>query len=214
MKLQNPRLKELFKTPKRKTYTLVGATVLTVGIFVLFSLRPTFVKIADLNREIKDKQEFLDKLEDKLEAINYLISQKRSVEQELSYFEEDFPSEEKSGFVVANLAAIAEKFDLRLISVEFEEDEIDSEENLDIGNAEDVGIMQVDARLEGNTSGMEDYIEYLESFPRIFDVKSISYANADLSSFEGELEEFSPVECSTRMYLFYWNKSADSNDSS
>ena len=205
LKIQNPQLRDLFKTPKRKTYTLAGVTALTVGIFIFLSLRPTFIKIAHLNREIKDKQEFLNQLDDKLEDINYLISQKSSVAQELNYFHEDFPTEEKSGFLVANFAAIADKFSIDLISVEFEE--VDSEDlQFDMENIESIGVVQGNVRLEGNLADIESYVDHLESFPRILDVQSIVYSQNVLSEFEGDLEDFMPIQCSISINIFHWTE--------
>lgn len=207
MKGLNPQLKELFKTPKRKTYSLVGGTTMVVGILILFSLRPTFVKIADLNREIKDKQEFLDKLDKKLETINYLISQKQTVASELAYFEEDFPSEPKDGFLVANLAAIADKFNLDLMSVEFSEEEKVEEIMPELENTENIRVNSLDVRLEGSISDIQSYADYLETFPRIFDIQSISYSKAELSKYEGDLSAFKPILCNIKVNVFYWTES-------
>lgn len=208
MKIQNPKLRELFKTPKRKTYTLAGITAITVGIFVFFTIRPTFVKIADLNKEIKDKQEFLSTVENKLETLNYLISQKQSVSQELSYFEEDLPTEEKGGFIIANLAAIAEKQDLDLIGVEFDE-ELSENVQLDVENSGSLRIVEVDLRLEGDFTNLEKYVGYLENFPRIFDIRSINYEKLDLSEFQDDLESYKPIECNISIYVFHWDEDGE-----
>lgn len=210
MKIQNPQLRELFKTPKRKTYTLVGITAVTVGVFVFFTIRPTFIKIADLNKEIKDKQEFLSKVETKLETLNYLISQKQSVSQELGYFEEDLPTEEKGGFIIANLAAIAEKQNLDLVGVEFD-DNLSENVQLDIENFSDLGIVEVGLCLEGDFKNLEKYVGYLENFPRIFDVRSINYEKLDLSKFKDDLDNYKPIECNISMYVFYWNEEGEAD---
>lgn len=203
MKIQNPRLNELFKTPKRKTYTLVGISTLLVGAFILLSLRPTFIKINDIRREIKDKEIFLERLDSKLEKMNYLINQRQSVIEELAYFEEDFPIDIKGGFIVANLAAIASEVDVDLMSVEFEE--VDDEEiSFDTEGGEYVIPLVIKLSIEGNRQNIEDYTEYLEAFPRIFDIKSLSYSQADFSRFEGELEDYKPFRCGIEIYAYYW----------
>ena len=130
MKKQSLQLKELFKTPQRKTYTMVGITALTVGLFIFLTIRPTFIKIADLNKEIKDKEIFLNKIEKKLENVNYLISKKESSTEELDIFLRDFPEEVKGGFIVANIAAIADKHEIVVQRIEFSE-EVD--EDYEIG---------------------------------------------------------------------------------
>ena len=202
MKLQSPQLAELFKTSKRKTYKTAGITAVLVGVFVFFGLRPAFKQIANLNKEIADKQEFLAKIDSKLETVNYLITQERSVENELTYFEEDFPTEEKSGFLVANLAAIAAEYNVDLTSVEFNE-EIE-ELDLEVDDLESISAVGVNIILEGELFNLEQYIPYLETFSRIFDIRSISYSATDITRFRGELSDFSPIQCNVSMYVYYW----------
>ncbi len=211
MKIQNPQLRELFKTPKRKTYTLGGITALTVGIFIAFTIRPTFIKIADLNKEIKDKEEFLEKIENKLETVNFLISQKQSVSEDLSYFEEDLPTEEKGGFIVANLAAMAEDNNLTLVNVEFDED-LSSDFELDIENNESLTVIQVDMHLEGDAAGMENFVEDLESFPRIFDIRSINYSKLDISEYKDDLKRYKPLEFDISIYIFTWTEGQEEDE--
>ncbi|MFC1780403.1 type 4a pilus biogenesis protein PilO [Patescibacteria group bacterium] len=208
MKDQNPRLSELFKTPKRKTYTLAGITALTVGIFVFLTLRPTFVKIAELNREINDKSEFLEKIDDKLEAINSLISDKQSVTSELTYFAKDFPEEKKTGFIVANLSEIAEEKSVDLMNVEIDDD-IDETELTNLDEISDVVVVEVNISIEGSLSDIEKYIEHLENFPRILDVNLVNYSKVDLSRFEGDLSNYKPIRCSVSMYMYHWSEEVE-----
>lgn len=209
MKTTNPSLTDLFKTPRRKTYTLVGITILTVGIFGFFALRPTFVKIADLNAEINDKQEFLEKVDKKLTTVNDLISQKQSVSQELVYFGKALPTEEKSGFLVANLAAIAEQYDVDLMSVESDKVQTSKKVNLRIDTPEGVFINQVSVNIEGEVRGIEQFVKHLETFPRTFDIKTLSYQKNDPSQADDLFQDFKPYSANIVMYVYYWNESAD-----
>ena len=210
MRAQNPSIIEVFKKPKRKTYTLVGVTAIVVGFLIFFALRPTFIKISELNKEIEDKEVFLEKIDNKLTTINELIRQKQSIEKELVYFEEDFPEEKKSGFLVANLAAIADKFNVLLKSVSFDED-LDEKDKANIGieNPDLVRVISVNVTLEGEVPDFEKYIDYIESFPRIFDIRSVSYVSNDITEYSDNLEEFVPNSASITMYVYYWNKAYD-----
>jgi Tfp pilus assembly protein PilO len=202
MRVQNPRLRELFKTPKRKTYTLAGVTALIVGLFALLTLRPTFKKIADLNSEIDNKEKFLEKVDEKLGNLTYLIEQKELVTDELAYLEEDLPTTTESGFLVANLSEAAKKRDIVFLSVEFEEEDEESQ-SLDIENAEYLGSDLVQIRIKGGAKDIENYISYLETFPRTLDIYSISYSSSDLNSAD-EIENYQPFECRLGMRVFKW----------
>lgn len=203
MKVQNRQLKELFKTPQRKTYTMVGVTAVTVGLFVFLTIRPTFIKIADLNKEIQDKETFLSKIEKKLETLNYLITQKETSSDELDIFLKDFPTEEKGGFIVANIAQVAEQYDNVLKSIEFS-DEIDEDYELGITYEENIEIVQVNIVLLGNLDDMEAFIEYIEGFPRMFDIQSIRYSREDINDYEDNIEDYKPIRCSMSIFTYYW----------
>lgn len=208
MKNKNPRLSELFKTPKRRTYTLAGITALTVGIFVFFTLRPTFVKIAELNKEISDKREFLEEIDVKLDAINFLISERRSVTSELTCFAESFPEEKKTGFIVANLSEIAEIKNVDLMNVEIDDD-IDETELTNLDELGSAVAVKVNINVEGSLSDLEKYIEHLENFPRILDIDLISYSKVDLSRFEGDLANYKPIRCNISVYMYHWSEEVE-----
>lgn len=210
MRQQNPSIREIFKKPKRKTYTLAGITALVVGFLIFFALRPTFIRISEMNKEIEDKKIFLEEIDSKLVTINDLIRQKQSIEKELVYFNEDFPIEKKSGFVVANFAEIASQFNILLTSVDFEED-LDREEGAepDVEYPDFVKTVRVYLTFEGNVSDFEKYVEYLESFPRIFDIKILDYNNSELEEYEGAIGEVPPFKGNISMFIYYWNKEYD-----
>jgi len=209
VRIQNPQLKVLLKTPRRRTYTAVAITILLVGFLVFFSLRPTFVKIADLNKEIKDKEVFREKVDEKFRTINSLIAQKQSIAEELQYFEQSFPTDHRSGYVVANIAAMAESFNLDLMNVEFSEQKgekyklnyVDVEEiDLDI-----IKVVEVNTTVEGNLTDIEKYIERLEEFPRTLDVRTINLSSINLTEFRESLEEYRPIRASIVMMFYLWN---------
>jgi Tfp pilus assembly protein PilO len=202
MRIQNPRLSELFKTPQRKTYTMTVITAVTVGVFLLFAIRPTFLRIAQLNREIDEKETFLSQIEQKMEILNSLIRDKQSVSVELETFELSLPLEEKTGFMVANLAEIAKKYNVDLMSIEFERPEGDLQ--LVVENAEWINSTQVKVNVEGGPSSIQGFVEYLETFPRIIDVDTISYSRMDITDYSQNLDEYREMSCSINFYMYNW----------
>jgi len=205
MKKQSLQLKELFKTPQRKTYTMVGITALTVGLFIFLTIRPTFIKIADLNKEIKDKEIFLNKIEKKLENVNYLISKKESSTEELDIFLRDFPEEVKGGFIVANIAAIADKHEIVVQRIEFSE-EVDEDYEIGVTLEENMKVVEVNSTFLGDLDDLESCMESIESFPRIFDIKSVNYSKVDLRDYEDNIEDYKPIQCRITFYTYYWTE--------
>ena len=193
MKVQNPQLRALFKTPQRKSYTLIAFTAITVGVFVVFSLRPTFRKVSSLRKEIKDKEEFLEKMNKKLSTLNILIDEKESLSREAAYFDKFFPTEQKEGFLVANLAEIADENNLILKSISFI-DEGDIIETKNTTEEVNIYVHGVSMTLEGEKTDVERFTKYLESFPMIFDLYTHNYATEDIENFDGDIKDFRQFE--------------------
>lgn len=169
MQIQNPQLKELFKTPQRKTYSLITITFILVGFFVIFVIRPTFLKIAQIKNEIKEKTEFKKKVEDKLSTLNYLIVKANENYDLINTFNLAYPKDFEPGFVIANISKISENFDMSLISYDF------SEKKDQTGT--ETGVVEIKVSLEGTLANFEQLIDYIEKFPRIMSIKNISYTN-------------------------------------
>jgi Tfp pilus assembly protein PilO len=209
VRIQNPQLKELFRTPKRKTYTAIAITIILVGFLSFFSIRPTFVKIADLNKEIKDKENFKEKVDEKLRTVNSLIAQKQSVSEELLYFEQAFPEDHSSGYIVANIAAIAKSYNLDLMGIEFNEIKGEDyktsyidQEKIDI---ETITTVEVNLSVEGNLTDIEKYVGRLEEFPRILDVQSISISSMSLNEYREDIVDFRPIQGRIVLMFYLWN---------
>lgn len=210
MRLQNPQLSELFKTPQRKTYTLSAITAITIGVFLLLALRPTFLKITELNKEIEDKRDFLIEVDDKVQTLNYLISERQSVSSNLSLLDAGLPSNEKAGFLIANFAAIAEQYDLNLSSVEFSDDvEIDS--LADFGDVENISVVEVQITIKGTQVDIQRFINHLENFPRVINVISANYSKEKLSESEDDIDTFYPYSGTLMVHLYRWIGETDTD---
>lgn len=204
MKLQNPQLRGLFKTPQRKTYTLGGVTIIVVALFILFTIRPTFVKIGELNKEIAENREFLEDLEIKYDTLTTLIQKKQEASGDIAYFETAFPEAKRSGFMVANLAAIAEQNGLVLSYVEFKDVDQEEETFFEIENIDRVIVSKVNLSLKGDLNDIENFVRHMEKFPRIYDIISVSYEKEDISESRYSTETYYPLECFISSYIFEW----------
>ncbi len=63
------RLEPLFKNRQTQAYTMAILSLLTIAFFGVFAIRPTLKTIATLHRQIEDKENLNQKLEDKISAL-------------------------------------------------------------------------------------------------------------------------------------------------
>lgn len=63
------RLEPMFKNRQTQAYTMVILSLITIAFFGMFAIRPTLKTIATLHRQIEDKEELNQKLEEKITAL-------------------------------------------------------------------------------------------------------------------------------------------------
>ena len=63
------RIAPVFKTQKAQAYTMVILSLFTISFFGVFAIRPTLKTIATLQRQIIDRSEVSQKLEEKINAL-------------------------------------------------------------------------------------------------------------------------------------------------
>lgn len=199
MKIKNPSLQNLFKNEQNKTYTMVGLTVLTVGVFVFLAIRPSYTKINELREEIKVKEELLQKMKSKRETIQYLVEKKDEISDQLPSFEDAFPQKPEEAFIIANVSSIAQQDSVLLKSIEFNK-KTDKDY---LNEASEFGtlFLKVDLSLTGDYVQLEEFIDDLSSFPRIFDIRSISYSKIEAE--EGEVAVGDELSINISFYTPY-----------
>lgn len=203
-------LKDLLKTPEQKAYGLVAATALTVVFFAFFAIRPAYLKILELNRDIRGKEYILAEMQEKQSNLVYLRDQKTNIEDQLENFETALPLEQESGFLIANFAALAENNNIVLSSVQFrnELDRSVDEQYQSYLHYGSISFLQVQLEVSGDIDDIFGYLQELEEFPRPIDVKSFDYTRntvIDTISNSEEDATFYPYSGSFRVVVFYSN---------
>lgn len=209
MRLKNPQLDNLFKTTQNKTYSIVGITILTVGVFIFLAIRPSYSKIMELREEIEKKEALLQKLVKKRENIQYLVAQKDSISEQLIYFDEAMPQKAEEGYMIANLAAIADREGMTLRSISFNR-EVEREYENETAE-HDIQIMQVSLSLNGDYEQIETFVDHLSKFPRIFDIRSVSYSRDETEDEEGNNNADNDLRVGISFFAFYLEEEEEVN---
>ena len=204
MKLVNPKLKNLMLTTERKSYSIMAITAVLVGLFIFFSIRPTFVKIAQIRREITDNEEFLREANAKLNTLTGLIEDSRQVKSEIEFMDKVFTETDKDGFLVANFDSIATQSGVILDSVEFvDEETLTGQETETLPESTKKRVIRLS--ISGDNNTIKSFVDYLEGFPLILDIKSVSYSQRDENQAEDNAEYLAyPLVASVEANYYYW----------
>lgn len=202
---RNSPFKDLFNTPQQKTYTLLVSTVLLVAVFFFFAIRPAYNKIAEINQQLTQKEALLKQINTKISSLQKLKDAKKEKEKDLHYFEDAFPNEAQSGYLVANFAGIADNNNLILLTVEFEDDIVDTEGTIypDVDTSS-VTLFQGRLTVSGRIEDIENYISDLEIFPRVVNIKSISYNKNSTATLSDGTVVSQPYTAQITALMFYY----------
>lgn len=101
-----------------RVYTGIVLSILTVTFFLFFAIRPTFVTIAGLLKEIKDKRAINEQLEDKISALNSAQIEYQRISKDLSLIDEALPVDPDLSLFILELEALTRKHNLSLDSLQ------------------------------------------------------------------------------------------------
>lgn len=157
---------EAFKTPQRKSYTIVGLTIITVAFFIVFAIKPTISKIASIQTNTKALENLEIKIDDKLKTLDHLIAQKDSNKENLVLLDRYFPEDRDTALLVANFEKISERYSLLLTSVNFD---VATERVIatQYPNLTNVGVLETKISVEGDLTSIQNFVKHLEEYPRV-----------------------------------------------
>jgi len=115
------------KRPNTHLYTTVAFTFLTVSLFAWYAIRPTLQTILYLRREIADKLEVNQKMEDKITALIEAQSALSQIESNLPVLEEALPSGPDVVTLLGQLASLAQISEASLSSARTSDVPVDGE---------------------------------------------------------------------------------------
>lgn len=121
-------ISRFYQKKKARVYTGIVLSILAVAFFLFFAIRPTLVTITSLLKEIKDKREIAEQLEDKINALNSAQIEYQRIEKDLYLIDESLPVNADVSLLLRQLEALARKNNVALGPIQFEETILKGEE--------------------------------------------------------------------------------------
>ena len=146
-------LRQIYRQKKARVYTEIVLSVITVIFFVVFAIRPTFVTITGLLKEIKDKKVVTAGFENKI----YLI-------------DEALPKKSDLADLVNGIEQMVAQSGLTEISLTFDKTVIKGEENMN-------GLREIDLSLtvSGDYLNMKNLLQQLTNLRRVISLGEINF---------------------------------------
>lgn len=172
-----------------RTSMIVLVSVIIIGAVAYFLINPAISQIRSLNIKLSARGEEISQMEAKLATLNSLETQFNQVQDQVKKLGLAAPSNDQIAEILVQLETIASDSGLTLASVQ------------PIKESNQAAV-SVNANLQGNYSGLIDFIKASEKNIRPINIKSINLASAT----EGE---GSIVDCSLGLEIL---KAGSSNE--
>ncbi len=193
LKFTNPQFARLTATVERKTYTVVGVTLLVVILLVFFAIRPAVGSIFERLNENEEKRDILGKMDAKYDTLLSLSNQEQQREDQLALLENSYPSNKQEEFPIANTIEMINRNGLRFTSIGV--NDATTKSALDATKlGTNTKFFVINISVEGERANFIKFVKELEDFPRIFNIQKIAMTPLDNSQgstnreIKGEIE--------------------------
>ena len=155
---------------KTLRYLEIGGTFTLITIFLFFAIMPTMTTIFSLLGEIKSKESFIKKVDNKIKNIIQAQKIYAQVQEKYSLVEESFPSQPQYYNGASNLATLFRDSSLDISNIGFNlTDKTTQEKNSD----QFFKSYQINLIGEGQYSAIVEMIKKMSNNRRLVDIKSI-----------------------------------------
>jgi hypothetical protein len=114
------QIKEIYKKREDiKVYSGLILSLLTISFFGFFAIKPTLSTIASLVKEIKDKREVNQKLQEKINALTLAQGELLQVSDDLYLLDEALTPKPNLALFINQLEVLAKKNNLKINSLSF-----------------------------------------------------------------------------------------------
>lgn len=174
------RLNKLYQEKAVKDFTFLILSLLTIAFFILFAIKPSLQTIGGLVKEVKDKKEASEKLEQKINALSLAQKEYLKVQPELPYIYAALPQTSKFSQLIKQLEYLARKNNVVLSSFRLDE--------LDLLNSQKIDELlpiAVSLAADGNYQNLKSFTADLENLERLVILSSFAL-NQEKSGREGQ----------------------------
>lgn len=155
-----------------KTYTFAIFTILVVIVLIAGAIRPTIVKISQINNDIKVKRDIDKQLGSKLDALASLTNDYATKKDELDALPLLFPSQGNFSLVMSNIEEISKKNGFNVLNINF-----GSTEKINLGTKV-LKPWAVKVTVTGSKANFVKYLAELEAMPMYPRINKVSFTQS------------------------------------
>lgn len=153
-----------------KTYSFGAFTLVVIIILIAFAIRPTIVKISEINSEIKEKKIVNQKLDDKLKSIASLSAMYAERQEDIKTLPLIFPSQGNFSLLLSNMDEVVKRNGFVLSNISFG---LGDETLINFGALK---TWSVRITVAGSRANLNKLLADIESMPMYPIIKRLSFS--------------------------------------
>lgn len=162
------QIQPYFREPKKKAYTMLGLTLLSLSIFGSLAIRPSLVTIVRLNKQREEINAANEQVERKIQALYQVQDQYKKAKKDLYLLDMALPANKDTPRLLEKLTLLSGKAHVTIKSIRF----LNSVETV---KSPELQALPLDIHLSGNFPEIREFLRLLENSLRQIDVKHIDF---------------------------------------
>ena len=179
LETENKELRDILKTKKGKTYTVLGITVLTILALFFFAIRPAWVSITDKLAENEAKSKYINDSENKISTIQNVLRDLYDNEDAVSKLDTYLSEKIIQSFVLENLTPMASTNNVKLQYLKFEHVKALTDDDPTV-NATYLAKNDFTINISGQLNDLQQFLFELERFPMIINLTAINLMSVEV----------------------------------
>lgn len=169
-------LRRFYQQPVARVSIFVVLSFMMVSFFSVFAIRPTLVTISSLIREIEDKREINNQLDQKVAGLPLVQAEYIRTKADVPKVWRAMPDRPEVAGLIWQLELAAVRSGLKLINLQVEPVTLTAEPKVKTGK--DWPKIEVGVTVGGNLTQIKGFMQMINSLGRVIVIKEATWATA------------------------------------
>jgi len=162
-------------------YFYITISLFTLSFFGFFAIRPTIITIVNLNRQLKDNEQVLERIKQKQQDLAKLTALQDSLKNEIPLIEKAVPNVPKIPYLSRQIETVALKNNVNLTSLNFGAIDVGGE------TSESLLSFSISITAEGAENDVNKFIRDLTSMDRLLGFERFTTGKTKRDVFGGTI---------------------------
>lgn len=169
-------LRRFYQQPVARVSIFVVMSFMTVSFFSVFAIRPTLVTISSLIREIEDKREINNQLDQKVAGLPLVQAEYIQAKADVPRVWRAMPDRPEVAGLIWQLELAAVRSGLKLLNLQVEPVTLTAEREVKTGK--DRPKIEVGVTVGGNLTQIKGFMQTINNLGRVMVIKEATWATA------------------------------------